>query len=58
MEDGPEQEARDALFAKQANNRQADFPAYWINPEFWGYICGFDPYKEVEESWARLGGPV
>ena len=39
LDDGPEQQERDALMAEQMENgRDADFPSIWINPKDWS--CG------------------
>ena len=52
MPDGPDQQARDKVFAEQFDHHQADYPSTWINPQNWAYICSFCPYKAVEDFYA------
>lgn len=52
MPDGPEQQARDKVFAEQFDDRKADYPSTWINPVNWNFLCSYCPYKAVEEFYA------
>ncbi|KAJ9660811.1 hypothetical protein H2198_002350 [Neophaeococcomyces mojaviensis] len=55
MEDGPEQEERDKLFASQLGKDQADvkFPSRWTCPVVQPWLYGYDAYKEVDEAMQR-----
>ncbi|RSL46153.1 hypothetical protein CEP53_010439 [Fusarium sp. AF-6] len=51
MPDGPEQEARDAIFLSQLGKElRAPFPSRWTCPEVQPWLYGYDAFKEVEES--------
>lgn len=52
MEDGPEQEARDAVFASQFGKEEAEvkFPSRWNCPEVQPWLYGYDAYQEVDEA--------
>ncbi|KAM6504583.1 hypothetical protein FSOLCH5_015325 [Fusarium solani] len=51
MHDGPEQEARDAIFLSQLGKElRAPFPSRWTCPEVQPWLYGYDAFKEVEES--------
>lgn len=59
LEDGSEQEERDILMADQMKNgRDVDLPNTWINPELWGFICGYDPVAEVQKQYDTLAKKV
>jgi len=59
LENGKEQEERDALMADQMKKgRDGDFPSAWINPKLWGTLCGYDPVREVRERYDALAGTV
>lgn len=50
MMNGPEQEARDALFLSQLGKElKGPFPSRWTCPEVQPWLYGYDAYKEVEE---------
>ncbi|EUC40261.1 hypothetical protein COCMIDRAFT_109280 [Bipolaris oryzae ATCC 44560] len=51
MHDGPDQEARDALFLSQlGKDLKAPFPSRWTCPEVQPWLYGYDAYKEVEHA--------
>lgn len=52
MEDGPEQEARDQIFASQLGKEEAEvkFPSRWNCPEVQPWLYGYDAYQEVDEA--------
>ncbi|KAG5660940.1 hypothetical protein KAF25_002583, partial [Fusarium avenaceum] len=51
LEDGPEQEARDAIFLSLLGKEvQAPFPSRWTCPEVQPWLYGYDAFKEVGES--------
>lgn len=51
MPDGPEQEARDAIFLSQLGKElRAPFPSRWTCPEVQPWLYGYDAFKEVQES--------
>jgi len=55
MEDGPEQEARDEVFASQLGKQEAEvkFPSRWNCPEVQPWLYGYDAYQEVDEAVKR-----
>lgn len=55
MEDGPEQEERDRLFASQLGKSEADvkFPSRWNCPEVQPWLYGYDADAEVDEAIKR-----
>lgn len=51
MPDGPEQEARDALFLSQLGKElKGPFPSRWTCPEIQPWLYGYDAYEEVERA--------
>lgn len=50
MLDGPEQEARDAIFMSQLNSEQVQgpFPSRWTCPQVQPWLYGYDAYQVVE----------
>lgn len=51
MFDGPEQEARDAIFLSQLGKElQGPFPSRWTCPEVQPWLYGYDAYQEVEDA--------
>ncbi|KAK6373009.1 hypothetical protein LTR64_004929 [Lithohypha guttulata] len=52
MEDGPEQEERDKIFASQLgkNEPEVKFPSRWNCPEVQPWLYGYDADKEVEAA--------
>ncbi|TLD16339.1 uncharacterized protein PgNI_02451 [Pyricularia grisea] len=52
LPDGPEQEARDAIFLSQLGKDQlaAPFPSRWTCPQVQPWLYGYDAYKEVEKE--------
>ncbi|KAL2868177.1 putative monooxygenase [Aspergillus lucknowensis] len=57
--DGPEQEARDAVFLSQLQKDgkiEGAFPSRWTCPEVQPWLYGYDAVKEVEEAVARNPG--
>lgn len=52
MEDGPEQEERDKLFASQLEKDELDvkFPSRWTCPVVQPWLYGYDAYKEADEA--------
>lgn len=55
MEDGPEQEERDKIFASQLGKEEAEvkFPSRWTCPVVQPWLYGYDAYKEVDEAMQR-----
>ena len=55
MEDGPEQEARDELFASQLGKDEPEvkFPSRWNCPEVQPWLYGYDADAEVDEAIKR-----
>lgn len=51
LDDGPEQEARDAELL--ADNLEAGFPNKWRDPVFQKFLFGYDAFSEVETAWSR-----
>lgn len=51
--DGPYQVRRDATFKAQGRieDRTNEYPSLHLNPEFWKFICDYDPYGEVARYW-------
>ncbi|TRX88277.1 hypothetical protein FHL15_010844 [Xylaria flabelliformis] len=54
MQNGPEQEARDALFLSLLGKELKEpFPSRWTCPHVQPWLYGYDAYQEVEEAIAR-----
>ncbi|KAI0188954.1 hypothetical protein EV127DRAFT_114588 [Xylaria flabelliformis] len=54
MQNGPEQEARDALFLSLLGKElKGPFPSRWTCPHVQPWLYGYDAYQEVEEAVAR-----
>lgn len=53
MEDGPEQEERDRIFASQLGKPEAEvkFPSRWTCPVVQPWLYGYDADKEVDEAF-------
>ncbi|KAK4223865.1 hypothetical protein QBC38DRAFT_36886 [Podospora fimiseda] len=53
MEDGPEQEKRDALMTKQLgkDELEAPFPSRWTCPAIQPILYGYDAYAEAEKAY-------
>lgn len=52
MEDGPEQEERDRVFASQLGKPEAEvkFPSRWNCPVVQPWLYGYDAYREVDDA--------
>lgn len=51
MQDGPEQEARDALFLSQLGKKlQSPFPSRWTDPDTTAWLWGYDAIGEAERA--------
>ena len=54
MEDGPEQEKRDALFLSMLGKEvKAPFPSRWTCPEIQKFLYGYDAYAEAEKAYQQ-----
>ena len=55
MEDGPEQQKRDELFASQLGKDEAEvkLPSRWTCPEVQPWLYGYDAYEEVDQSMSK-----
>lgn len=55
MPDGPEQEARDEIFAAHTRGEpiQPPFPSRWSCPKVQAWLYGYDAFQEVEEAVKR-----
>lgn len=57
LPDGPEQEARDALFlsalGKEEGEVKGPFPSRWTCPEVQPWLYGYDAFAEVEQAVAK-----
>ncbi|KAI0401996.1 hypothetical protein F4802DRAFT_392795 [Xylaria palmicola] len=54
MPNGPEQEARDALFLSQLGKElKGPFPSRWTCPDVQPWLYGYDAYQEVEEAISK-----
>lgn len=51
MPNGPEQEARDALFLSAlGKDLRGPFPSRWTCPEVQPWLYGYDAFKEVDNA--------
>ncbi|KAK9896680.1 FAD/NAD(P)-binding domain-containing protein [Cystobasidium minutum MCA 4210] len=53
LDDGEEQQQRDQLM-QQVGVRSPDMPSAWVNSKLWGFLCGYNPWADVEEKWDTL----
>ena len=52
LEDGPEQQARDALMTEQLlGETRENFPSRWTCPKVQNWLYGYDAYHAVEQSF-------